>query len=118
MDIEGHKVFLRDEGTMDTVLTVDGCRHSFSQEYAADMRDETGALTDAGFKELADDALDDHLTSCIEEEAPAATCDRCAHEKTSHRLGTYLGESEGKCIVARCHCEAYRAPRPLFRGAP
>lgn len=64
MKIEGHDVFLRDEGTLDTVLTVDGCRHSFDHETAADHRDERGALTDEGFKALAEEALEDHLTGC------------------------------------------------------
>ena len=44
------------------------------------------------------------------------TCDRCAHEKTSHRLGVFVGESEGRCIVKGCHCEAYRIPRPFVRA--
>lgn len=64
--IEGHKVFLRDEGTLDTVLTVDGCRHAFDHEYAADMRDAlNGHLTTDGFYALAEEAIDDHLTSCL-----------------------------------------------------
>ena len=40
MTLNGHEVFLHDEGTLDTVLTVDGCRHSYDQEFAAPFRED------------------------------------------------------------------------------
>ena len=66
MQLDGHEVFPVDEGTMDTVLTVDGCRHSYDQEFAAIYRAKNGVLTDQGFRDLAANAVDDH-GYCIEE---------------------------------------------------
>lgn len=56
-------VELMDDGTLDTVLEVtdgDGDKQTvrFSQEEAAEHRDEDGCLTDAGFIRLAEQAVD------------------------------------------------------------
>ena len=60
-------VKLVDDGTLDTVLSVAGCRHTFGQEEAAEYRDpKTGALTSSGFRTLAKEALEDHLEQCVE----------------------------------------------------
>ena len=54
-----HEVFLQDDGTLDTVILVDGVQIRYSQEYAADFRTESGMLTYDGLKELAIEALQD-----------------------------------------------------------
>lgn len=59
-------VNLSDGGTLDTLISVD---HSFagiqdigySQEFAANFRDENGAMTDSGFAELAEDAVECYI---------------------------------------------------------
>lgn len=58
MIIERHEVFLVDDGTLDTVISVDGSRVTFSQEYAAQHRNKKGILTNKGFKQLAKEAID------------------------------------------------------------
>ena len=54
-------VNLSDGGTLDTLISVehDGqCEDiGYSQEFAAQYRDEDGAMTDGGFTELAYDAV-------------------------------------------------------------
>lgn len=59
MRIQGHDVVLWDDGTLDTVLVVD-MKHSvrFSHEEAAQYRRQDGTLTDAGFRELAEQAIE------------------------------------------------------------
>jgi hypothetical protein len=57
-DGEKHNVELLDDGTLDTVISVDGHEVRFSQEHAADFRDQDGVMTDSGLIELARDALD------------------------------------------------------------
>ena len=60
--IDGYLVELIDEGTLDTVLQVNGVhRVSFGQEYAAEFRDNVGALTEAGFESLAQEAIEDFI---------------------------------------------------------
>ena len=63
---------LGDDGTMDTVIEI--CPHNryiadqigtkeirFNIEYGANFRDDTGAMTDKGFNELAQEALDAYV---------------------------------------------------------
>lgn len=57
MDIRGHDCYLLDDGTDDTVVTVDGTEVRFSD--TADYRDEvTGGLTEEGFIKLCNEAID------------------------------------------------------------
>ena len=57
MIIDGCDCELVDDGTMDTVISVDGQEHRFSQDYAAEYRDDFGALTEDGFYDLCEDIL-------------------------------------------------------------
>ena len=52
-------VFLIDDGTLDTVIEIDGIEHRLDIEYASHYRDESGAMTETGLTELA--------KQCIEE---------------------------------------------------
>lgn len=62
-------VILSDDGTMDTILVVNPLDDvdtnqeeiRFSQEYGALFRDYDGAMTDEGFAELAEEAVDDYI---------------------------------------------------------
>lgn len=63
-------VLLEDDGTMDTVISVehslaDKREYRYDCEYASHFRDESGAMTEAGFKELAEESIDafieDHI---------------------------------------------------------
>lgn len=62
-------ITLGDDGTMDTAVVVDPRDIVdagqevilFSQEYGAQFRDEDGAMTDEGFAELAEDAVDAYV---------------------------------------------------------
>jgi hypothetical protein len=66
------EVSLKDYGTLDTVLTVchfapngfhlaDAQDITFSQEYAADFRDTDGVLTDDGYNQLAQEAVEAYI---------------------------------------------------------
>jgi len=59
VDGQDYEVQLLDDGTLDTVIEVDGIEHRFSGEFAAHWRDETGALSEEGLKELAANAIED-----------------------------------------------------------
>jgi hypothetical protein len=50
--------YLGDDGTMDTVIEVNGVRVRFDCEYAARFRDGRGQVTEEGFKELAVEAIE------------------------------------------------------------
>ena len=58
-DPEGNTfdVHLVDDGTMDTVIDIEGREFRFDAEFASYWRDEEGALSEEGLKELALDAL-------------------------------------------------------------
>lgn len=69
-------VCLADDGTMDTVLTVEpfnryiieqiGTKEiRFSTEYGTEFRDDTGAMTDGGFNELALEALEAYIAQYL-----------------------------------------------------
>ena len=51
MKIKGHECYLVDDGTMDTVISIDGEEVRFDCEYCSQFRDDTGAMTDEGFIE-------------------------------------------------------------------
>lgn len=48
-----YEVFLVDDGTLDTVLTINGNEVRLSTDYACNFRNEDGSLSDKGLKELA-----------------------------------------------------------------
>lgn len=65
-------VLLEDDGTLDTVISV--CPENqfifdqigkkeirFSTEYGTEFRDDTGAMTDDGFDELAAEAIESYI---------------------------------------------------------
>lgn len=58
-------VNLSDGGTLDTLISVEHngqCEDiGYSQEYAANYRDADGAMTDEGFAELAEDAVECYI---------------------------------------------------------
>jgi len=59
-------VNLSDGGTLDTLISVDhpfaGSQDiGYSQEYTANYRDENGVMTDDGFAELAEDAVECYI---------------------------------------------------------
>lgn len=67
-NIEGHRVRLIDDGTLDTVLSVDGCQHRYSQDFAEEFRDPCdGHMTEDGFFALAETAIDEHRRACAQE---------------------------------------------------
>lgn len=47
------EVYLLDDGTLDTVIEVDGIEHRYSTEFASQWRDEVGAMSETGIRELA-----------------------------------------------------------------
>ena len=53
-----HNVYLCDDGTMDTVIEVDGKEHRFDCEYASEFRKKDGKMTERGLRALAIEALD------------------------------------------------------------
>lgn len=61
MNIDGHECTLGDNGTLDTVICIDGTEHSLSGEYAAEFRDPDGSLTVRGFASLCRDLIEDGL---------------------------------------------------------
>jgi len=48
-----HSVYLCDDGTLDTMISVDGVYHRFDAEYASQYRNKKGIMTSKGLKELA-----------------------------------------------------------------
>lgn len=54
-----YECYLGDDGTMDTVIEVAGHEFRFNCEYAATYRDENGAMTEEGFKELCLECIED-----------------------------------------------------------
>ena len=58
MKIDGHNCWLVDDGTLDTVISVDGEEVRFDCEYASEFRDTDGSMTETGFLQLAEEAID------------------------------------------------------------
>ena len=54
-----HEVTLEDDGTLDTVIQVDGQECRFSQEYGAAHRDADGSMTMRGLRALGLEACED-----------------------------------------------------------
>ena len=53
---------LVDDGTLDTVISVDGCEHRFSQDWRAIFTREDGSLRPDALME----AIEDHEDNCLE----------------------------------------------------
>lgn len=55
-----YETFLRDDGTLDTVISVDGIEHRFTFDVEDGMsyRDADGAMTEDGLRLLALDAIE------------------------------------------------------------
>ena len=58
-------VDLEDDGTMDTVISVDGKETRYDGEYASSGRDRDGAMTARGLRALAVEAIDD---GCLDDD--------------------------------------------------
>ncbi|MHA2099649.1 MAG: hypothetical protein ACW99A_13315 [Candidatus Kariarchaeaceae archaeon] len=58
MIIQKRECYLVDDGTLDTVISIDGVEHRFDMEYAAQYRDENGAMTTEGFEDLCREVID------------------------------------------------------------
>ena len=68
MKYGNYEVRLIDDGTLDTIISVNGKQFRYSQDFAGEYRDATsGALGEDGFFALADIAIADYE----EEEAGA-----------------------------------------------
>ena len=51
--------YLIDDGTLDTVIEVDGVEHRFDGGFASYYRQPDGSLEESGFKELCKMAIED-----------------------------------------------------------
>lgn len=54
---------LVDDGTLDTVVSVNGTELRYSQDFASEFRDDTGGFTRQGWKELREIAIEDYLSA-------------------------------------------------------
>jgi len=54
-----YKCGLVDDGSLDTIVEIDGIEHRYSGEFASNYRNDDGSLTDEGFKELCEIAIND-----------------------------------------------------------
>ena len=48
---------LVDDGTLDTVIEIDGIEHRFNGEFTNQYRDKNGTMTEKGFIELCKECL-------------------------------------------------------------
>jgi hypothetical protein len=60
MKIKGHDVFLADNGTLDTVITVDGHEIVYDCDFSGQYRDIHGDFTRKEFRALGEIAVDDY----------------------------------------------------------
>ena len=51
--------YLEDDGTMDTVISINGIEYRYDGEYCCDFRDEDGSMTEDGFFALIEETLSD-----------------------------------------------------------
>jgi len=51
---------LVDDGTLDTVIEIDGTEHRFDGDYTSFYRDKNGAMTEKGFIELCKKCIEDY----------------------------------------------------------
>ena len=59
MKIEGHECYLVDDGTLDTVISIDGKEYRLDAEYTSQFRHDSGAMTDEGFAELCKECINE-----------------------------------------------------------
>ena len=52
---------LVDDGTLDTVIEIDGTEHRFDGDYANQYRDKNGTMMEEGFIELVKSAIEDYF---------------------------------------------------------
>jgi len=60
MKYKGYQIDLVDDGSLDTVIKVDGSESRFSGQYVAHYRNKNGVLTKEDFLELADEAIEEY----------------------------------------------------------
>ena len=53
--------YLIDDGTLDTVIEIDGTEHRFDGEFANQYRDKNGTMMEEGFIELVKSAIEDYI---------------------------------------------------------
>jgi hypothetical protein len=58
--LELSKVWLEDDGTMDTVVSVKGKEIRYDPEFASQFRDKKGIITEKGWEKLKEQALKDY----------------------------------------------------------
>ena len=63
---ENYECYLVDNGTIDTVISVNGHEIVFSHEFACDFRTLDGDFTDNSFRELCEIAIDEYQYDCFE----------------------------------------------------
>jgi hypothetical protein len=51
---------LMDDGSLDTIIEVDGIEHRFDGEYTSFYRDKNGAMTEKGFIELCKECIEEY----------------------------------------------------------
>ena len=54
-----YDVYLLDDGTMDTVIEINGIEHRFDGEYTSNYRTKTGEMTLVGLELLARECIDE-----------------------------------------------------------
>ena len=59
VDSTKYEVYLLDDGTMDTVIEIDGIEHRFDGEYASYYRAKMGEMTIVGLEMLARECIDE-----------------------------------------------------------
>jgi hypothetical protein len=97
---------LIDDGTMDTVLTCSLCGgdERIDGETAADYREESGELTEAGLRSLVDDLglVDSHECKCDE---PTCSC-RCSDPIHTMTMAAWERAGEPSCRQCVSVCDA------------
>jgi len=56
-DKERYEIELIDDGSLDTIISIDGKEFRFSSEYAEIYRDKEGYITKEGLRELAEETI-------------------------------------------------------------
>jgi|TARA_R100000093_G_scaffold67612_1_gene39047 major membrane immunogen (membrane-anchored lipoprotein) len=52
-----YEVYLIDDGSLDTVIEINGKNYRFDSEYVSIYRDKNGVMTEKGLKELAEETI-------------------------------------------------------------
>lgn len=53
-------VILEDDGTLDTVVSINGCWHRYDMEFTAEYRNERGMFTRQGWIDFSEIVQEDH----------------------------------------------------------